>query len=157
MYECFLDYENITNICFGYDSQSHKFDTCTLNSKGIGMRIENFQESFHIDESMDCKKEDKNETQDAYWVEIRLRRPPSAFRNSGKNTSKTDKKGNEMNKFTTEIDIAGQKDTRMTSRKTRWDHEAPYINVPASNTSETHYQSSKSHQQPKKNNSQFRD
>lgn len=43
IYECLLDYENITNICFGCGSQSHKFDSCTLNSKNIAIELRNFK------------------------------------------------------------------------------------------------------------------
>lgn len=45
IHECLLDYENITNICFRCGSQSHKFDTCSLKSKSIAIRIEKFQET----------------------------------------------------------------------------------------------------------------
>lgn len=40
---CLLDYENITDICYGFGIQDHKFDTCVLNSKNICFIIENVQ------------------------------------------------------------------------------------------------------------------
>lgn len=43
-YGCFLDYENITNICFGCGSQSHEFDLCILNSKSIALKVKKLQE-----------------------------------------------------------------------------------------------------------------
>lgn len=33
LYECLVDCENITNICYGDGSHNHKFDTCSFNSK----------------------------------------------------------------------------------------------------------------------------
>lgn len=35
IYECFIDYENITNICYRCGSHYHKFDSCYLNSKSV--------------------------------------------------------------------------------------------------------------------------
>lgn len=41
--ECLLDYENITSICFGCGSQSHKFETCSLNSKTLPLKLKSFK------------------------------------------------------------------------------------------------------------------
>lgn len=40
IYECFIDYENITNVCYGCGSDYHKFDTCYLNSKSVSFKVE---------------------------------------------------------------------------------------------------------------------
>lgn len=51
LYECFLDYENITNICNGCDSQNHTFDSCSFNTKSVAFRIERVQEPSQVDKS----------------------------------------------------------------------------------------------------------
>lgn len=73
-YDCLLDFENITSICFGCGSQSHKFDTCMLNSKCISLKLEKFQEISQVDETLGFHMESKTEIQDADWVEVRLKR-----------------------------------------------------------------------------------
>lgn len=39
-YECLLGYENITDICFDCGSQSHRLNSCVLNSKSIAFKVE---------------------------------------------------------------------------------------------------------------------
>lgn len=51
LYECFLDYDNITNICYGCGSQNHKFDSCSFNTKSVAFHIERLQEPSQVDES----------------------------------------------------------------------------------------------------------
>lgn len=65
VYENLLDCENITNICFGCDSQSHKFDSCALNSKVLLLGSMNLQETSQMDESLGYNVEGKTESQDA--------------------------------------------------------------------------------------------
>lgn len=40
-YECLLDYENIRNICFRCDSQSHHFDSFVLTLRVLPLRLRN--------------------------------------------------------------------------------------------------------------------
>lgn len=49
---------------------------------------------------MDLKKQDRTESQDVDWVEIRLRRAPSAFHNQGKNTEDSNLNWNAPTKVT---------------------------------------------------------
>lgn len=44
LYKCFIDYENITNICYGWGSHNHKFDICSLNSKSVSFKVERLQD-----------------------------------------------------------------------------------------------------------------
>lgn len=40
IYECFFDYQNISNIRYGCGSHYHKFDSCYLNSKSVSFKVE---------------------------------------------------------------------------------------------------------------------
>lgn len=58
-YECFLNYENITNICFCWGSQSHKCDSFMFNSRRIALKVENLPEISQVDETLGLNKEDE--------------------------------------------------------------------------------------------------
>lgn len=57
--ECLLDYENITSICFGFESQSHKFDSYKCNSKNIALELESFKRFSQVDDTHDFCSENK--------------------------------------------------------------------------------------------------
>lgn len=71
LYECFLDYENITNICHGCGSQAHKFDSYVFKSKHLVFKVKNLQEMLQVDDSFVLKMEGKTTSHDAEWVEVR--------------------------------------------------------------------------------------
>lgn len=92
VYECLLDYENITNIYFRCGRQSHKFESCALTFESSGIRIENFQEASRTDEYVGLKMEERTTSQDADWIEVRVRRLPTTSHNTGQNKGKPPKK-----------------------------------------------------------------
>lgn len=49
LYECFIGYENITNICYGCGSQSHKFDSHSF--KNVAFLVEKLQEPSQVEDS----------------------------------------------------------------------------------------------------------
>lgn len=51
LYECLLDFENITNVCYSCGSQSHESRTSLFNSESIAFRIEKLQELSEVDDS----------------------------------------------------------------------------------------------------------
>lgn len=65
MYECLLDCENITNICFGCGSQSHRFDTCMFNSKSIIFKVEKLSEVSSVADSLKLKDDEKTKSQES--------------------------------------------------------------------------------------------
>lgn len=79
-----LDYENLTSICFGCGSQSHKFDACKLNSKNDTLKLEKFQRFSQVDDSHGLYNEEKTDTQEVDWVEVRLKKAPRPNCNEGK-------------------------------------------------------------------------
>lgn len=88
-YECFLDYKNITNICFGCGSQSHKLDSCIFNSKSIALKL-----SWEITGDVTSwwifgSKEGKTECQDADCVEVHLKRAPNVSCNPARSQAKS--------------------------------------------------------------------
>lgn len=48
LHTCLLDYENITNICYGCGSQYHKFDSCVLNSKISPWELRTWRSSLKL-------------------------------------------------------------------------------------------------------------
>lgn len=46
VYDCLVDYENITTIFYGYGSQNHKFDACSLNSKSMAFELKDCRNNF---------------------------------------------------------------------------------------------------------------
>lgn len=87
VYDCLVDYENITTIFYGYGSQNHKFDACSLNSKSMAFRIERLQEQLQTEGLHSHIDNGKSKTQEAKWI-FRPRRKQSSTTQQGKSSIK---------------------------------------------------------------------
>lgn len=69
LYECLLDYENITNIYVGCGSQSNRFGTCMFNYKSIILKMEKLLEVSQVADSVELKEDEKVKSQEEEWIE----------------------------------------------------------------------------------------
>lgn len=65
--ECFVDYVNITNICYGCGCQNHKFNSCFFNTKSVVFCIKRFPEPSQI-EFQGLWDDGRMRTKNAKWI-----------------------------------------------------------------------------------------
>lgn len=74
IHTCFLDYENITDICYSCGSQDHKFDSCILISENVAFKRENVQIIPEIADNIQSLVNKRTTSQEAEWREVRPKR-----------------------------------------------------------------------------------
>lgn len=76
-------------ICSGSDNQSRKFDSCFSILKALLLEWRNYKKIFQIEESYSLQMEDKTDSQNVDWIEVRLERTPNLVQVSDKASGKT--------------------------------------------------------------------
>lgn len=72
----------------------HKFDVCKFISKNVALKLEKFQEFSQVDDTFGYHNENRTDTKEADWVEVRLKRTPRLNKTQVKGAGKINQNAN---------------------------------------------------------------